>query len=168
MSGSIVVTLGKESEDFIMGGNYLSAILGAGGNDVSPRISWVTPDGVEAHSYAVTVYDPDAPTGSGFWHWGIFDIPSDCRGLEENAGDPSLTIAPAGAKHIRNDAGYKGYVGAAPPPGHGPHRYYFRVHALNVSALDIPEDASPAILGFNIWQHEIGRGEIVVTYEALP
>ncbi len=149
-----------------MAGVHLSGALGVGGADVSPRLTWSAPDGVEVGSYAVTVHDPDAPTGSGFWHWGIFDIPADCTELTENSGAVGSTEKPAGAKELRNDAGFAGYVGAAPPVGHGPHRYFFRVHALDVSALEIPADASLAFLGFSIWQHEVARGESMVTYEA--
>lgn len=165
MSNTITVTLGSGAEKFVMGGEYLSNALGSGGDDVSPKLHWAVPDDLDVKSYAVTVYDPDAPTGSGFWHWGIFDIPAECNCLQKNAGNLDANVAPSDAKHVRNDAGYRGYVGAAPPPGHGPHRYYFRVHALDVPKLELPEDASPAFLGFSIWQHEIGRGEVMVTYE---
>lgn len=166
MSKNVDVRIGSDSGSFVMAGAHLSGVLGAGGADVSPRLTWSAPDGVEVGSYAVTVYDPDAPTGSGFWHWGIFDIPADCTELAENAGATGSVAKPAGAKEVRNDAGFPGYVGAAPPLGHGPHRYYFRLHALDVSALELSADASPAFLGFSIWQHEVARGESMVTYEA--
>ena len=117
------------------------------------------------HNNAVTVYDPDAPTGSGFWHWVIYDIPSNCTFLAPDAGAEGSPLKPAEAKEASNDAGFRGYVGAAPPAGHGPHRYYFRVHALDVPSLELPDDASPAIVGFGIWQHSIAQGEAMVTYE---
>ncbi len=162
---TLEIRLGRDGEDFAMDGVHRSGILGAGGADVSPRLRWSAPDGVEVGSYAVTVYDPDAPTGSGFWHWSIFDIPADCTELPENAGAVGSAAKPAGAKEVRNDAGFRGYVGAAPPPGHGPHRYYFRVHALGVPKLELSAEVSPALVGFGIWEHEVARGEAMVTYE---
>lgn len=164
MTNEITVNLGVDNSPFVMEGNHLSGRLGAGGADVSPRITWSVPD-LDVKSYAVTVYDPDAPTGSGFWHWAIYNIPGECTELVENAGQEGGSTKPEGSLEVRNDAGYLGYVGAAPPPGHGPHRYYFRVHALDVPGLDLPADAGPALLGFNIWNHEIARGEAMVTYE---
>lgn len=166
MSDTITVHLGSADEDFAMAGAHLSAVLGSGGDDTSPAIRWTVPPSVTPQSFAVTVFDPDAPTGSGFWHWGIYNIPAEVRELAHDAGRPGSGAKPAESQEVANDAGFRGYVGAAPPPGHGPHRYYFRVHALDVAELSLPEGASPAILGFNLWQHEIARGEAMVRYEA--
>lgn len=140
----------------------ISGIMGAGGEDVSPQLSWSGfPE--ETRSFAVTVYDPDAPTLSGFWHWAVANLPADVTELPENAGDGNEL--PGGALTLVNDAGMRRYVGAAPPPGHGPHRYYVAVHAVDVDKLDLPEDASPAFLGFNLFQHAIARAYIYGTYE---
>jgi Raf kinase inhibitor-like YbhB/YbcL family protein len=140
----------------------ISGILGAGGEDVSPQLSWSGfPE--ETRSFAVTVYDPDAPTLSGFWHWAVANLPADVTELPDNAGAGSEL--PGGAQALVNDAGMRRYVGAAPPPGHGVHRYYVAVHAVDVDKLDLSEDASPAFLGFNLFQHAIARAYIYGTYE---
>lgn len=164
----IEVSLGSVGQEFEMGGVHLSGVLGAGGNDVSPRVAWGHADDLEVRSYALTVHDPDAPTSSGFWHWVVFDIPAHCRELPEGAGTPGATGGPAGCIEARNDAGYTGYVGAAPPVGHGPHRYFFRVHAVSVPSLGLTPDASPAMVEFTIGQYEIARGHAMVKYEACP
>jgi hypothetical protein len=140
----------------------VSGIMGAGGEDVSPQLSWSGfPDGTR--SFAVTVYDPDAPTASGFWHWAVANLPADVTELAEGAGDGS--DLPGDALTLVNDAGLRRYLGAAPPAGHGAHRYYIAVHAVDTDKLDLPEDASPAYLGFNLFQHAIARAVIHATYE---
>jgi Raf kinase inhibitor-like YbhB/YbcL family protein len=140
----------------------VSGIMGAGGEDVSPQLSW-SGFPAETRSFAVTVYDPDAPTLSGFWHWAVANLPADVTELPEDAGSGSNL--PGAALTLVNDAGQRRYIGAAPPPGHGPHRYYVAVHAVDVEKLDLPEDASPAFLGFNLFQHAIARAYIHATYE---
>ncbi|MGZ4142445.1 MAG: YbhB/YbcL family Raf kinase inhibitor-like protein [Actinomycetota bacterium] len=134
------------------------------GQDVSPQLSWggFPP---ETKCFAVTVYDPDAPTASGFWHWAVFNIPADVTELSSGAGDAKGSGLPKGAIQLRNDAGTIGYTGAAPPAGHGPHRYFTVVHAVDVPKLDLPPDAPCAQLGFNLFLHAIGRARIVPWYE---
>ncbi len=140
----------------------VSGIMGAGGEDVSPQLSWSGfPEGTR--SFAVSVYDPDAPTASGFWHWAVANLPADVTELPAGAGDGREL--PGGALTLVNDAGMRRYLGAAPPPGHGVHRYYVAVHAVDVEKLDLSEDASPAFLGFNLFQHAIARAVIRGTYE---
>lgn len=135
-----------------------------GGKDVSPQLTWSgAPEGTK--SYAITMYDPDAPTLSGFWHWVVANVPAKVTSLPENAGDPAGSALPDGAFHLRNDAGERGYVGGAPPAGHGPHRYFVTVHALDVEDLGVPADASPAYLAFNIFSHVVGRANLVATAE---
>ncbi|HEV7678031.1 MAG TPA: YbhB/YbcL family Raf kinase inhibitor-like protein [Candidatus Dormibacteraeota bacterium] len=142
-----------------------SGLFGAGGQDVSPQLSWSdVPAGTK--SFAVTVYDPDAPTASGFWHWAVANIPAAVTSLATGAGDEGGAGLPAGALSLRNDAGMTRYLGAAPPQGHGPHHYHFVVHAVDVESLDIGADATPAFLGFNLFSHTLGRARIVATYEA--
>src|ERR1700752_4003851 len=116
----------------------ISGIMGAGGEDVSPQLSWSGFPG-ETRGFAVTVYDPDAPTASGFWHWAVANLPADVTELPAGAGTPDSGALPAGAVTLRNDGGGPRYIGAAPPQGHGEHRYYFVVHAVGVEALGVDE-----------------------------
>ncbi|MFN8089922.1 MAG: YbhB/YbcL family Raf kinase inhibitor-like protein [Mycobacterium sp.] len=140
----------------------VSGIMGAGGEDVSPQLTWSGfPE--ETRSFAVTVYDPDAPTASGFWHWAVANLPATVSELPSGAGDGSLL--PGDALTLCNDAGMRRYIGAAPPSGHGVHRYFVAVHALSVERLELAEDASPAYLGFNLFMHAIARAVIHGTYE---
>ncbi|MCP3912528.1 MAG: YbhB/YbcL family Raf kinase inhibitor-like protein [Actinomycetia bacterium] len=143
----------------------VSGIFGAGGEDVSPQLSWSgAPDGTQ--SFVVTCFDPDAPTGSGFWHWVVYDIAASVTELASNAGAQDGSGLPAGAKQLNNDAGLPGYLGSAPPAGHGPHRYMFAVHALGVESLPIEENVSAAICGFNMFgAGTLGRALITPIYE---
>jgi Raf kinase inhibitor-like YbhB/YbcL family protein len=140
---------------------HVSGVMGAGGEDVSPHLAWSgAPDGTQ--SYAVTIYDPDAPTASGFWHWAAFNVPADVTELASNASAGGM---PEGTVQLRNDGGTIGYIGAAPPPGHGPHHYWVVVHAVDVPSLDIPAEGSCAYLGFNLFMHTLGRATLVPVYE---
>lgn len=142
----------------------VSGLMGAGGEDISPQLAWSGfPAGTR--SFAVTCYDPDAPTGSGFWHWAVANLPVDTTELSADAGNPGAGLLPRSALVLRNDAGMARYVGAAPPDGHGMHRYFFVVHAVDVDSLDIGVDATPAFLGFNLFSHTVGRAVIVPVYE---
>ena len=142
----------------------LSGVFGAGGEDVSPQLSWSGfPDGTR--SFAVTCYDPEAPTASGFWHWAVVDIPASVTELPRGAGDEEGSGLPARAFQLRGDAGVRRFIGAAPPPGHGRHHYYFAVHAVDVESLGIDKDVSPAFLGFHLYSHTLARGMIVAWYE---
>lgn len=160
------------SSDSVVTGQTLpnaqvSGIMGAGGEDISPHLAWSGfPE--QARSFAVTCFDPDAPTASGFWHWAVCDIPVDTTELSAGAGgeEPDSGL-PTSAVTLRNDAGSKRFIGAAPPPHHGPHRYMFVVHAVDVESLGIDDSATPAYLGFNLFFHSIGRGLITPVYEQL-
>jgi Raf kinase inhibitor-like YbhB/YbcL family protein len=135
-----------------------------GGKDVSPQLSWSgAPEGTR--SYAVTVYDPDAPTGSGFWHWAVADIPASVTALPEGAGDDTGSGLPEGACQLPGDSRAARYIGAAPPAGHGPHRYFVVVHALDVESIGVPADATPAVLGFTMAGHTLGRAVLTATAE---
>jgi Raf kinase inhibitor-like YbhB/YbcL family protein len=160
-----VPTFGLASNDISDGDMlsmpHVSGVFGAGGQDVSPHLEWSgAPQGTQ--SYAVTVYDPDAPTASGFWHWAAFNLPADATDLPTNASADGL---PGGAVQLKNDGGTVGYIGAAPPAGHGVHHYWTVVHAVDVPSLDVPPDASPAFLGFNLFMHTLGRAYLVPIYE---
>jgi len=142
----------------------VSGIFGAGGTDTSPQLSW-SGFPSETKSFAVTVYDPDAPTASGFWHWAVVDIPVSVTSLDSGAGDDTGSGLPSGAFQLANDAGLTRYLGAAPPAGHGPHRYFTVVHAVDVETLGIPAEARPAFLGFNLFSHAIARAVLTPIYE---
>ena len=118
--------------------------FGCSGDNKSPTLKWSgAPAGTK--SFAITLYDPDAPTGSGFWHWFVVNIPGDVTELAANAGAIGGANLPKGAKHIRIDYGIHGFGGPCPPEGDPPHRYIFTVHALKVDRLDIPDDATAAV-----------------------
>lgn len=147
-----------------LGLDQVSGVFGAGGSDISPHLSWSDfPDGTR--SFAVTLYDPDAPTASGFWHWAVCDIPAGVTELPRGAGDEHGSGLPDGALQLRNDSGMHRFIGAAPPQGHGPHRYHFVVHAVDVESLGLDDQTTPAMLGFTLFGHTLGRAMIVSRYE---
>ncbi|MGK9172351.1 kinase inhibitor [Yokenella regensburgei] len=135
--------------------------MGYDGDNISPHLAW---DDVPAgtRSFVVTCYDPDAPTGSGWWHWVVVNLPADTRVLPQGSGS-SLTALPEGALETRTDFGTAGYGGAAPPKGET-HRYVFTVFALNVPALEVDENASGAMVGFNVHFHTLASASITVYF----
>ncbi|MGO1538966.1 MAG: YbhB/YbcL family Raf kinase inhibitor-like protein [Leucobacter sp.] len=136
----------------------------AGGQNRSPQLSWSGfPD--ETQSFAVTCYDPDAPTGSGFWHWAVANIPAHVTDLSANAGDPESGLLPEGALPMPNELRAAEFSGAAPPEATGVHHYWFVVHALNVPHIDIDPNATPAVLGFMMRDAVLARAVIVATGE---
>jgi Raf kinase inhibitor-like YbhB/YbcL family protein len=137
--------------------------FGMSGKNISPQLSW-SGFPPETASFAVTCYDPDAPTGSGFWHWLAVDIPASVTSLDTGAGtagDPGL---PHGAFHVRNDYSTRDWGGAAPPAGDEPHRYVFTVHAVDVPKLGIDNSVSPAVAGFNLGFHTLARATIIPVF----
>lgn len=133
--------------------------FGCTGQNTSPHLSWSdAPEGTE--SFAITIYDKDAPTGSGWWHWIIFNIPADVTELKPEAGDINKSIAPDGCVQARNDYGTFGYGGPCPPPGQV-HQYLITVFALKTK-LDLDRDTVPAIIGFNINDNTIEKASIVI------
>lgn len=134
---------------------------GCGGENVSPALTWSgAPDG--AKSFAVTVYDPDAPTGSGWWHWQVFNIPADVNELATGA---SMTDAmPEGAIESFSDYEKQGFGGACPPEGDPPHRYIFKVFALDVETLPLTAESSQAKIGFHLNAHALDTAEFIATY----
>lgn len=132
---------------------------GVGGKNLSPQLAW-SGFPAETRGFVVTCFDPDAPTGSGFWHWVVVNLPVSVTELPRGV-DP----LPDGAFSIRSDYGDAGYGGAAPPPGDRPHRYVFAVHALDVDRLDVGSDATPAYVGFNLAFHTLARATIRPTYQ---
>ena len=151
------------SDDLTAGASLKDDQVFDGGN-VSPQLRWEGfPAGTK--SFAVSCYDPDAPTGSGFWHWSLFDIPVSVTELPRGAGSGDFAGLPPGAVQVRNDYGTRDFGGAAPPPGDGPHRYVFTVYAVDTEKLGPDADASPAVVGFNLRFHAIGRAQLVAEYE---
>ncbi|MEE6258626.1 YbhB/YbcL family Raf kinase inhibitor-like protein [Plantactinospora sonchi] len=134
-----------------------------GGENRSPQLAW-SGFPAETRSFTVTCYDPDAPTGSGFWHWVLVNVPAGVTELPRGAGSDSSAGVP-GAFSVRNDYGEQSYGGSAPPAGDRPHRYVFAVHALDVEQLDLTPDASPAYVGFNLTFHTLARAVIRPTYQ---
>lgn len=136
--------------------------FGYDGGNLSPELSWSgAPAGTK--SFAITAYDPDAPTGSGWWHWVAYNLPGHVNSLSEGAGADGGQSLPVGAAMGRNDFGTKAYGGACPPPGK-PHRYVFTVHALKTERIDVPADASPALIGFHLHSNCIGKAVLIATY----
>jgi Raf kinase inhibitor-like YbhB/YbcL family protein len=139
----------------------LSKMFGVpGGHDISPQLSWSGfPAGTE--SLVVSMYDPQAPTGSGFWHWVVADIPADTSSLPAGAGASGGTHLPSGVFQLAGDAGAHQYVGGAPPAGSGVHEYYLTVTALSVAKTGLGPDASAAYLGFTIAGQTLARATLV-------
>jgi Raf kinase inhibitor-like YbhB/YbcL family protein len=136
--------------------------FGCSGQNVSPPLKWSgAPSGTK--SFALTVYDPDAPTGSGWWHWVVYDIPASVTELAAGAGSSGGKL-PAGAAQGRTDFGSTGYGGPCPPQGDKPHHYVFTVYALKVDKLDLPSSASAAMVGFSINANKLGSAKLTALY----
>ncbi len=137
--------------------------FGCEGGNVSPSLLWKNaPAGTK--SFAITVYDPDAPTGSGWWHWVMFDIPADVTSLYLGVGNPASGQTPRGAIQSRTDFGKPGYGGPCPPKGEKPHRYIFTVYALKVDKIDADESSSGALVGFMLNANKLGKASLTATY----
>lgn len=151
------------ASDDIADGEQLDEQFVAAGGNTSPHLRWEgAPEGTR--SYVVTCFDPDAPTPSGWWHWTVVGLGAATGELPRGAGATDGSALPSGAFHVRNDAGERGYLGAAPPPGDRTHRYYFAVHALDVERLDVDESATPAMVAFQLAFHTLARALLVPTY----
>ncbi|MDR3640576.1 MAG: kinase inhibitor [Humidesulfovibrio sp.] len=153
------------SPDLREGGGIAAAQVyggfGCSGGNVSPALSWSNPP-AGTKSFALTVYDPDAPTGSGWWHWVVFNIPASARALAAGAGSGKAAL-PAGSVQSRTDFGAPGYGGPCPPPGK-PHRYVFTLRALDVDRLDLAENSSGALVGFNLNAHTLAKASLTAHY----
>lgn len=137
-----------------------------GGKNMSPPLHWLhAPQGTK--SFAVTMHDGDAPTGSGFWHWVVFDIPNEVASLTEGAGSAIQASMPQGALQAKNDTGLYGYTGPNPPKGHGWHTYLITVYALDLEQLGLTRDDPPALIGFYLWMHTLAKASIVFYYRSI-
>lgn len=138
--------------------------FGCSGENQSPQLSWKNvPEGTK--SFAITMYDPDAPTGSGFWHWVVFDIPQNINELVTNAGNVTLNLAPKGAIQSKTDYGINGFGGPCPPEGHGFHQYIITVYALKTDKLGLDQNINPAVVGFYLWNNTLAKASIVAYYK---
>lgn len=136
---------------------------GCTGQDISPAVSWSgAPAGTK--SYAVTLYDPDAPTGSGWWHWTVFDIPASVHSLARGAGDAGSTLLPKGAEQGRTDFGFSHYGGPCPPVGEAPHHYHLTVFAVKVPTLPLNAQSSGGLVGYVLHFNTIATAETMGTY----
>ena len=137
--------------------------FGCSGENKSPALKWSgAPEGTR--SFAVTMYDPDAPTGSGWWHWMVINIPADTTELASGAGAVNSTTLPKGAVQNRIDYGVAAWGGTCPPQGDKPHRYIFTVYALKTDKLDVPADATAALTGYMIHGNALGKASFTAKY----
>lgn len=138
--------------------------FGCDGSDLSPQLSWGDAPAA-TKSFAVMAYDPDAPTGSGWWHWQVVNIPVETKELKTGAGSPNGESIPKGARQLKNDYGIAGFGGACPPKGHGAHRYQFTVYALSVKKLELPEDPSGALTGYMVKANSLASSTLEALYK---
>ncbi len=165
MSDFVLTSNSFNDGDYLGSDHVLSESYGFGcaGGNKSPHLAWTDPpDGTK--SFALTCYDPDAPTGSGFWHWVLVNIPADVRELELGAGSEG-GILPSGALQVRTDFGQPGYGGPCPPEGDHPHRYIFTIHAVGLEELSVTADTSAAVVGFYLNFNTIAKNSLMGLYK---
>ena len=142
---------------------HVGNVMGCPGQNVSPALQWSgAPAGTK--SFVVTTFDPDAPTGSGFWHWVVYNIPASVTTLPAGAGDPKGSALPSGTKQGNTDLAQPGYVGPCPPAGDKAHRYIFTVYALKTATLDLPANATAAMVGFNVHANQLAKATLTATW----
>jgi len=137
--------------------------FGCSGANISPDLKWANPPAA-TKSFALTLYDPDAPTGSGWWHWVVIDIPATARELPKGIGKSGTVALPGGGRQTRTDFGMAGFGGPCPPQGAKPHRYVFTLTALDIDKLPVPDDASGALVGFNAGAHTLAKAVITARF----
>jgi len=152
--------------DDLKEGDFLPAAqvfngFGHNGANTSPHLAWSDPP-ADTQSFVLTLYDPDAPTGSGWWHWIVANIPRSCRSLPRGAGSGQASMPP-GVVQARNDYGKSSFGGAAPPPG-APHRYIWTINALKVDLIDVTPDSSGALVGFMVTMNKIASAQLLTRY----
>ena len=160
---ALILTSESFKEGEILGSEHvLSEAYGFGcaGNNRSPQLSWSgAPAATE--SFAITCFDPDAPTGSGFWHWVVANIPATVSSLVVGAGELASGKMPAGALEVRTDFGKPGYGGPCAPVGDNVHRYIFTLHAVDLKTLPVTADTSAAIVGFYLNFHTLAKASLI-------
>jgi len=137
--------------------------FGCKGNNISPKLSWKNAP-KDTKSFAVTVYDSDAPTGSGWWHWVVFDIPANTQSLNKDAGNLKESIGPKGSIQSITSFGQAGFGGVCPPKGDNPHQYIFTVYALKTEKLGLDANATPALVGFYLGKNMLAKSSILAYY----
>lgn len=164
LAGGLTLTSGEFEDGDYLVNEQVFAGFGCEGLNVSPSLSWSgAPEGTK--SFALTVYDPDAPTGSGWWHWVVINLPATTTSLPKGAGAADGSMLPQGAVQVRTDFGAPGYGGPCPPEGDHPHRYLFTIYALDVDTLDLTADASPALVGFNLNFRTLEKDSLMGLYK---
>ncbi|MBA5862790.1 MAG: YbhB/YbcL family Raf kinase inhibitor-like protein [Nitrospira sp. CR1.1] len=163
MAAEFQVTSPTINDHGTIGNEHVFNGFGCAGRNVSPALQWAHAP-KDTKSFAVTVYDPDAPTGSGWWHWLVFNIPPGTTGLPAGAGNPDSAGAPAGSIQSTTDFGQPGFGGPCPPPGDKPHRYIFTVFALKIDQLPLKKEASGAMVGYYLNQNAIEKASFTGLY----
>jgi Raf kinase inhibitor-like YbhB/YbcL family protein len=162
-AGAFEISSPAVGSDGVIPDKYTADSFGCSGENVSLPLEWSgVPEG--AKSLAITMYDPDAPTGSGFWHWEVVNLPPSTTSLPENAGAAGNANLPQGAVQARNDAGTSAYFGPCPPEGDAPHRYVFTIFAVGMDALPVDQEASGAVVGFNLHFNTLDKASVTYTY----
>lgn len=160
---SFTLTSPDIDPDTLIANKHVYDGFGYQGENISPALAWTgAPAGTK--SFALTVHDPDAPTGSGWWHWVIANIPADVTHLPQGVGDASGSRLPKGAVQVRTDFGEPGWGGPCPPQDDQPHRYVFTIHALGVDKLDLPENATAALVGFNLHFNTLAKASFTARF----
>ena len=162
---NMTVTSAEVAEGSTIKEAQVANIFGCKGGNISPSLSWSGAPS-DTKSFAITVFDPDAPTGSGFWHWVVFNIPASTMSIPANAGDVKKKLMPKGAIQSRTDYGIFGYGGPCPPQGDKPHRYIFTVYAVDEDKLQFAKDqnVSAAVVGFELHFHGKAKASLTATY----
>jgi Raf kinase inhibitor-like YbhB/YbcL family protein len=162
LAASFQLTSPDIAEGKAIAERHIYSGFGCNGGNGSPTLAWSgAPAGTK--SFAITAYDPDAPTGSGWWHWVVFNLPAATTGLAADTGNPAKNLLPAGSIQSRTDFGQPGYGGPCPPPGK-PHRYIFTVHALDTETLPLDNQVSAAMVGFMVNAHALGHASLTALY----
>ncbi len=164
LAQNMTVTSAEITDGSIAKNEQVANVFGCKGSNISPSLSWSGAPS-DAKSFAITVYDPDAPTGSGFWHWVAIDIPVSTTSIPKDAGDVKKKLMPKGTIQIRNDFGFDGYGGPCPPPGDKPHHYVLTVYAVDADKIEgANSKASAAVIGSNLHFHGKAKAELHWTY----
>ena len=164
LAGSLTLSSNDIAQGEFMAKSQEYNGFGCSGGDLSPHLKWTNvPQGTK--SFAITAYDRDAPTGSGWWHWQVVNIPKSVTEIVSGSGSTKNDLLPKGSMQVKNDYGSRGFGGACPPSGHGVHHYRFTIHALSVEKLELPEGASGALAGYMINANTIESSTIESLYK---